>query len=152
MSAHVIELHLLTLTVLTTQGFRTGYLYRQPLLRNDQQPRTKYDVEIPPSATSGALTFEEDKWLSPLKKLVDGKKTQDKLRWVNSPNMYQKVEMGETGEQDPKKVTKVCILVFPSVLRIYCLSLPCLSAGHSTPRPHVSCRTQLSLSSSYLIV
>ena len=64
-------------------------------------------MEIPPSATSGALTFEEDKWLSPLKKLVDGKKTQDKLRWVNSPNQYQKVEIGETGEQDPKKITKV---------------------------------------------
>jgi adducin len=91
-------------------------LYRQPLLRNDQQPRTKYDVEIPPAATSGALSFEEDKWLSPLKKLVDGKKTQDKLRWVNSPNMYQKIEMGETGEQDPKKITKVTNYHFPSFI------------------------------------
>lgn len=112
------------------QGFRTGYLYRQPLLRNDQQPRTKYDVEIPPSATSGALSFEEDKWLSPLKKLVDGKKTQDKLRWVNSPNMYQKVEMGETGEQDPKKVTKVrypLIYYYFSLFPLRALSLPCLT-------------------------
>lgn len=44
---------------------------------------------------------------SPLKKLVEGRKTQDKLRWVNSPNVYQKVEVLETGTPDPKKITKV---------------------------------------------
>lgn len=88
------------------QGFRTGYLYRQPLLRADQ-PRTKYDVEEPPSASSLAHYLEDDKWLSPLKKLVEGKRTQDKLRWVNSPNVYQKVEVLESGTTDPKKITKV---------------------------------------------
>lgn len=90
--------------MLDNAGYRTGYLYRQPLLRADQ--RAKYDVEIPPASTSH-LTFDEDKWLSPLKKLVDGKKTQDKLRWVNSPNQYQRVEVEETGTTDPKKITKV---------------------------------------------
>lgn len=44
---------------------------------------------------------------SPLKKLLDGRKTQDKVRWVNSPNTYQRVEVLETGTQDPKKITKV---------------------------------------------
>ena len=88
------------------QGYRTGHLYRQPLLRVDQQ-RVKYDVEIPPASSSGAVTFDEDKWLSPLKKLVDGRKTQDRLRWVNSPNTYNRVEMDETGTSDPKKITKV---------------------------------------------
>lgn len=44
---------------------------------------------------------------SPLKKLMEGKKTQEKLRWVNSPNVYQKVEVLETGTSDPKKITKV---------------------------------------------
>ncbi|RWS30630.1 Protein hu-li tai shao-like protein [Leptotrombidium deliense] len=91
--------------MLDNSGYRTGYLYRQPLLRADQQ-RTKYDVEIPPSASSLAAYLDEDKWLSPLKKLVDGKKTQDKLRWVNSPNQYQKIEVTETGTSDPKKITK----------------------------------------------
>lgn len=38
---------------------------------------------------------------------MEGKKTQDKLRWVNSPNVYQKVEVLETGTSDPKKITKV---------------------------------------------
>ncbi|CAG2108612.1 unnamed protein product [Medioppia subpectinata] len=91
--------------MLDNAGFRTGYLYRQPLLRADQ-PRTKYDVEEPPSASSLAHYLEEDKWLSPLKKLVEGKRTQDKLRWVNSPNVYQKVEVLESGTTDPKKITK----------------------------------------------
>ncbi|XP_015781808.1 protein hu-li tai shao isoform X3 [Tetranychus urticae] len=91
--------------MLDNAGFRTGYIYRQPLLRADQQ-RPKYDVEIPPAATSLHQYFEGDKWLSPLKKLVDGKKTQDKLKWVNSPNSYQKVEISETGTLDPKKITK----------------------------------------------
>lgn len=38
---------------------------------------------------------------------MEGKKTQEKLRWVNSPNVYQKVEVLETGTSDPKKITKV---------------------------------------------
>ena len=88
------------------KGYRTGHLYRQPLLRVDQQ-KMRYDVEIPPASSSGAVAFDEDKWLSPLKKLVDGRKTQDRLRWVNSPNNYQRVEVEETGTTDPKKITKV---------------------------------------------
>lgn len=92
--------------MLDNAGFRTGYLYRQPLLRADQQ-RIRYDVEIPPAASSSAgQLLDDDKWLSPLRKLVDGRKTQDKLRWVNSPNTYQRVELLETGTTDPKKITK----------------------------------------------
>ncbi|XP_065289269.1 protein hu-li tai shao isoform X10 [Dermacentor albipictus] len=99
----VFEAHMRTLD---NSGHRTGYIYRQPLLRNEQ-PRLKTDVEVPPSASSIAQFLEEDKWLSPLKKLLDGRKTQDKLRWVNSPNTYQRVEVLETGTADPKKITKL---------------------------------------------
>ncbi|XP_035218260.1 protein hu-li tai shao-like isoform X3 [Stegodyphus dumicola] len=91
--------------MLDNAGFRTGYLYRYPLIRVEV-PRQKNDVEVPPSATSFAQYFEEDKWLSPLRKLMEGKKTHEKLRWVNSPNVYQKVEVLETGTNDPKKITK----------------------------------------------
>jgi adducin len=37
-----------------------------------------------------------------------GKATRsgNKTRWVNSPNVYQKVEVLETGTTDPKKITK----------------------------------------------
>ncbi|XP_064465888.1 protein hu-li tai shao-like isoform X2 [Ornithodoros turicata] len=98
----VFEAHM---RALDNAGFRTGYVYRQPLLRNEQ-PRFTTDVAVPPSASSVSQFLEEDKWLSPLKKLLDGKKTQDKLRWVNSPNTYQRVEVLETGTTDPKKITK----------------------------------------------
>ncbi|PRD28029.1 UNVERIFIED_CONTAM: hts [Trichonephila clavipes] len=91
--------------MLDNAGFRTGYLYRYPLIRIEQ-PRQKNDVEVPPSATSFAQYLEEDKWLRPLKKLMEGKQSRDKLRWVNSPNVYQKVEVLETGTSDPKKITK----------------------------------------------
>ncbi|CAN7990781.1 unnamed protein product [Ixodes hexagonus] len=98
----LFEAHMRTLD---NSGHRTGYIYRQPLLRNEL-PRLKTDVEVPPSASSISQFLEEDKWLSPLKKLLDGRKTQDKVRWVNSPNTYQRVEVLETGTQDPKKITK----------------------------------------------
>ena len=43
-----------------------------------------------------------------------GKATRsgNKTRWVNSPNVYQKVEVLETGTQDPKKITKVTHIQF----------------------------------------
>ncbi|GFY76171.1 protein hu-li tai shao [Trichonephila inaurata madagascariensis] len=91
--------------MLDNAGFRTGYLYRYPLIRVEQ-PRQKNDVEVPPAATSFAQYLEEDKWLRPLKKLMEGKQSREKLRWVNSPNVYQKVEVLETGTSDPKKITK----------------------------------------------
>ncbi|XP_022669162.1 protein hu-li tai shao-like isoform X3 [Varroa jacobsoni] len=96
------EAHMRTLD---NSGLRTGYFYRQPLLR-DERPRAKNDVEVPPSASSFGQSFDEDKWLSPLRKLLDAKKTQDKMRYVNSPNSYQRVEVLETGTADPRKITK----------------------------------------------
>lgn len=91
--------------MLDNVGFRTGYIYRQPLIRSEL-PRQKNDVEVPPAASSATQFFDDDKWLGPLKKLMDGKKTHEKMRWVNSPNVYQKVEVLETGTPDPKKITK----------------------------------------------
>uniref|UniRef100_A0A0K8RHT3 Putative hu li tai shao n=1 Tax=Ixodes ricinus TaxID=34613 RepID=A0A0K8RHT3_IXORI len=103
----LFEAHMRTLD---NSGHRTGYVYRQPLLRNEL-PRLKTNVEVPPAASSIAQFLEEDKWLSPLKKTRLGigttKNYKDKgRRWVNSPNTYQRVEVLETGIQDPKKITK----------------------------------------------
>ena len=36
----------------------------------------------------------------------------NKTKWVNSPNVYQKVEVLETGTTDPKKITKVTHIQF----------------------------------------
>lgn len=91
--------------MLDNAGYRTGYVYKNPLVRRDE--RFKHDVEEPPTVTSVQSNyFDEDKWLSPLKKLVDGKKTHDRIAWVNSPNVYQKKEVLETGTHDPRVITR----------------------------------------------
>lgn len=38
------------------------------------------------------------------------RKGGDRSKWLNSPNVYQKVEVLETGTPDPKKITKVEII------------------------------------------
>ena len=51
---------------------------------------------------------------SPLKALLasfaKAHKGAGKTKWVNSPNVYQKVEVLETGTPDPKKITKVQVM------------------------------------------
>lgn len=37
------------------------------------------------------------------------RKEQEKARWLNSPNNYQKVHIYETGTNNPKIITKVCL-------------------------------------------
>jgi len=91
--------------MLDNSGYRTGYVYKNPLVRREE--RFKHDVEEPPTVTSVQSNyFDEDRWLSPLKKLVDGKKTHDRIAWVNSPNVYQKKEILETGTHDPRVITR----------------------------------------------
>lgn len=46
------------------------------------------------------------------RKLEGGRKGHDRSRWLNSPNVYQKVEILETGTPDPKKITKVEFIKF----------------------------------------
>lgn len=41
-----------------------------------------------------------------------GTKGNERIRWLNSPNVYQKVEILETGTSDPKKITKVETIAF----------------------------------------
>lgn len=35
------------------------------------------------------------------------RKEQERSRWLNSPNAYQKIEILETGTSNPKRITKV---------------------------------------------
>ncbi|XP_026731814.1 protein hu-li tai shao isoform X2 [Trichoplusia ni] len=91
--------------MLDNAGFRTGYIYRHPLVKNDV-PRPKNDVEVPPAVSSlGYLLEEEELYKQGLWKKGQGK-TGERTRWLNSPNVYQKVEVLETGTSDPKKITK----------------------------------------------
>ncbi|XP_037945818.1 protein hu-li tai shao [Teleopsis dalmanni] len=88
--------------MLDNAGYRTGYIYRHPLIKSDP-PKPKNDVELPPAVSSlGYLLEEEGMW----KGRGDLRKGGDRSRWLNSPNVYQKVEVLETGTPDPKKITK----------------------------------------------
>ncbi|XP_061492039.1 gamma-adducin isoform X2 [Rhineura floridana] len=90
--------------MLDNLGYRTGYAYRQPLVR--EKPRHKSDVEIP--ATVTAFSFEDDSVpISPLKFLAQ-KQQREKTRWLNSPNTYLKVDVPEesrNGETSPRTKT-----------------------------------------------
>lgn len=90
--------------MLDNAGYRTGYIYKQPLHRITDKNKLKLeeDIEIPPTTQSHL----DDDWIGPIRKLVDGKRTQDRLHWVNTPNNYQRIEIEEIGTTDPKKITK----------------------------------------------
>ncbi|XP_076064526.1 adducin 1-like protein hts isoform X6 [Oratosquilla oratoria] len=91
---------------LDNAGLRTGFIYRRPLVKQEP-PKQLSDVALPPTASNYTHLFDEDDITrSPLKRILDGRKAQDKSRWLNSPNVYQKVEVLETGTPDPKKITK----------------------------------------------
>ncbi|KAJ4451483.1 hypothetical protein ANN_02946 [Periplaneta americana] len=94
--------------MLDNAGFRTGYIYRHPLVKGEP-PRPRNDVEVPPAVSSLGYLLEEEEMYKhgQWKKYMDGRKTHDRTRWLNSPNVYQKVEILETGTPDPKKITKV---------------------------------------------
>jgi len=97
--------------MLDNSGFRTGYTYIQPLERVEPA-RLANDVELPPTSSNLGWLMEEDELYkdSPLKGLLAqmarSSKGEKKGKWVNSPNVYQKVEVLETGTSDPKKITK----------------------------------------------
>ncbi|XP_060525018.1 protein hu-li tai shao isoform X6 [Cylas formicarius] len=93
--------------MLDNAGFRTGYIYRHPLVKGEP-PKPRNDVEVPPAVSSlGYLLEEEELYRQGLwRKLEGGRKGHDRSRWLNSPNVYQKVEILETGTPDPKKITK----------------------------------------------
>merc|ERR1712083_434706 len=96
--------------MLDNSGFRTGYTYVQPLERIEPA-RLANDVELPPTSSNLGWLMEEDELYkdSPLKGLLAqmarSSKGEKKGKWVNSPNVYQKVEVLETGTSDPKKIT-----------------------------------------------
>lgn len=45
--------------MLDNAGFRTGYIYRQPLVKGEL-PRPRNDVEVPPAVSSLGYLLEEE--------------------------------------------------------------------------------------------
>jgi len=97
-------------------GYRTGYIYKQPLVK-EEPPKPKSDVELPAAVSSLGFLLEEENLYKdgPLRALLGGfnksYKEAGRTKWMNSPNVYQKVEVLETGTPDPKKITKVEVAV-----------------------------------------
>ena len=65
---------------LDNAGYRTGYMYRQPIMRSIDRNAVK-EVEIPPAATSHSYDLEY------IKKLKEEKSKVIKGEWLNSPNV-----------------------------------------------------------------
>ncbi|XP_026108612.1 alpha-adducin-like isoform X1 [Carassius auratus] len=87
--------------MLDNLGYRTGYPYRCPALRDKAK---KYsDVETPPSATGYSYAEDSDSGVrSPLKHSFQ-RQPRDKTRWLAS----ESAEEGQDGSASPKAKTKV---------------------------------------------
>lgn len=95
---------------LDNMGHRTGYIYHAPLVRSDPKPRS--DVAYPAVSTGVTYIYDDDiegsKYESPLK-MLNRKKANEKTKWMNTPNVYSKVEVpvdDQNGEESPKTKTK----------------------------------------------
>ncbi len=84
---------------LDNAGYRTGYMYRQPVMRNIDRNAVK-EIEIPPSSQSHGFDSEY------IRKLKEEKSKVLKGEWLNTPNTYARTETEETGTPNPKKITK----------------------------------------------
>uniref|UniRef100_A0A8C5M1Y2 Adducin 2 n=1 Tax=Leptobrachium leishanense TaxID=445787 RepID=A0A8C5M1Y2_9ANUR len=82
-------------------GYRTGYAYRHPFVQ--EKTRHKSEVEIP--ATVTAFVFEEEGVpLSTLRHHAQ-KQQKEKTRWLNTPNTYLRVNVGEENVGSPRSKT-----------------------------------------------
>merc|ERR1712079_921617 len=103
---------------LDNAGYRTGYVYKQPLVKEEPPKPKDEKVELPPAVSSLGYLLEEENFYKdgPLRALLSqyakATKGAGRTKWVNSPNVYQKVEVLETGTPDPKKITKVEVIKF----------------------------------------
>ncbi|XP_024236765.2 alpha-adducin isoform X7 [Oncorhynchus tshawytscha] len=91
--------------MLDNLGYRTGYPYRCPALR-DKAKKFSSDIEIAPSATGYSYAEDSDSGArSPLKHSFQ-RQQRDKTRWPNSGRLEEAYEEGPDGGS-PKLKTKV---------------------------------------------
>lgn len=77
------------ISAVVSQGYRTGYAYRFPLLL--ERSRTRRDVELPATATA-FHKFDDDGVHPALRQHPFAQRQQqERTRWLNTPNTYQKV-------------------------------------------------------------
>ncbi|KAF3708141.1 Gamma-adducin Adducin-like protein 70 [Channa argus] len=91
--------------MLDNLGYRTGYSYRNPLVR--EKPHSKNDVEIPATVSAVPSEDSELSLRSPFKFMVQ-KQQRERTRWLNSPNSYLRVNVPEhspSGDVSPRTKT-----------------------------------------------
>ncbi|XP_068183038.1 adducin 3 (gamma) b [Antennarius striatus] len=91
--------------MLDNLGYRTGYSYRNPIVR--EKPRSKNDVEIPATVSAVPQEHSEVGLRSPFKFMMQ-KQQRERTRWLNSPNSYLKVNVPEpspSGDVSPRTKT-----------------------------------------------
>ncbi|XP_060746584.1 alpha-adducin isoform X4 [Tachysurus vachellii] len=90
--------------MLDNLGYRTGYPYRCPALR--EKAKKYSDVEIPPSATGYSYAEDSDSGArSPLKHSFQ-RGQRDKTRWLNTGRPDDNPDEGLEGSGSPKAKTK----------------------------------------------
>uniref|UniRef100_A0A8C2E6L3 Adducin 3 (gamma) b n=1 Tax=Cyprinus carpio TaxID=7962 RepID=A0A8C2E6L3_CYPCA len=93
--------------MLDNLGYRTGYTYRHPIVK--EKPRHHNDVEIPATVTGVGLEEKDVLPQSPLH-LSAQKRDRERIRWLNSPNCYLKVNVPEeslNGTCSPRTKTMI---------------------------------------------
>lgn len=95
---------------LDNSGYRTGYVFKMPMVKQEKKDRSNSEVEIPPSSSSFTYIFDGDyensKYASPIKAAMERHKKAFKAGWLTTPNAYKKHEVEEIGTTTPKKITK----------------------------------------------
>uniref|UniRef100_A0A4W5PUH6 Alpha-adducin n=1 Tax=Hucho hucho TaxID=62062 RepID=A0A4W5PUH6_9TELE len=120
--------------MLDNLGYRTGYPYRCPALR-DKAKKFSSDVEIAPSATGYSYAEESDSGArSPLKHSFQ-RQQRDKTRWLNSGRPEEAYEEGPDGGS-PKSKTKVWTNITHDHVKPLLLSL---SSGVCVPSCITNC-------------
>jgi len=116
-------------------GFRTGHLYRQPHLRASSSascprtqlppvPRTPHthsrllssggyysalnlsEIATPPSCSATGTLDESNHEAVARDRLALLRREQERVRWLHSPNCYQRVRILESGTDKPRVFTK----------------------------------------------
>ena len=90
------------------QGYRTGYAYRFPV--QSERTRTRREVEVPASAISFSH-LEEEGGLHHLglqrQQPYAQRQQQERSRWLNTPNTYQKVNQEQASPGHHQRSTTV---------------------------------------------
>lgn len=92
-------------SAVVSQGYRTGYAYRFPLLL--ERSRTRRDVELPATATA-FHKFDDDGVHPALRQHPFAQRQQqERTRWLNTPNTYQKVNQEQASPGHRSTVSNV---------------------------------------------